>query len=247
MKITVVHDFRCFKEGDTFELDLKPKQVTFMVGRNGCGKSTLMFAMRTKLDSLAKLNQKNSDGMRDCALMPHKLDTTGNMKIEGFDFDKAVFRDTIVDNPTSFMNSATAFGLISCGGFDNQTKSAGQSAINQQVRFITDVINTLGERSDERILIGIDELDDCLDLATQMRQAFILSKMFFERYPNASILFITHSLFTALGGDHVDQDCFTTACYDVRRRKYTTPEQYFADETGFEITIKPLPENKEDH
>lgn len=239
MKITVTRDFRCFKQGDTFELDLKPKQITFLIGPNGCGKSTLMFSLRTRLDSLEKLNQKNSDSMREMALMPHKLDVKANTEIEGFDFTQAFFRDTVVDNPLSFMNAATAFGLVSGGGLGNQNKSAGQGAINLFCRYVSDIVSTVGPESDERILIGIDEMDDCMDLKTQMRQAFIVGKMIFDRYPNASILFITHSLFTALGADHVENTGFTTVCYDVKRKKYTTPEKYFEDETGFRCTVTP--------
>ena len=97
----------------------------------------------------------------------------------------------------------------------------------------------LGEHSDERILIGIDELDDSMDVAAQMRMAHIWNDWIFSRYPNASILFITHSLFTVLGATHAG-NCINTRCYDVSRKCYCTPEEYFASETGYSIELREI-------
>ena len=45
MKITVTKDFRGLKQGDVYEFD-EDLGYTLVVGRNGCGKSSLFHALR---------------------------------------------------------------------------------------------------------------------------------------------------------------------------------------------------------
>lgn len=235
IKLTVRHDFRCFKKDSVYELDLRPGEITFMVGDNGCGKSSIMLALRSKLDSLAESDNKNSDGMKKMTLLMHYLDVKTGFEIEGFEFDKAFFRDTVVDNPTSFINSATAYGLVMGGGLSAQHRSAGQVNIDQIIRFISDIVKTIGEHSDERILIGIDELDDSLCVRSQLHQVHIMSEMLLKRYPNASILYISHSIVSALGiVAHPEIPC---RCYDIPNNRYCDPTEYFKQETGFDIKL----------
>lgn len=235
IKLTVKRDFRCFKKDQVFELDLKPGEITFMVGANGCGKSSIMLALRSHLDSLAELDNKRSDGMKKMTLMQHYLDVKTGFNIEGFDFTKAFFRDTVVDNPSSFINSASAFGLVMGGGLSAQHKSAGQNNVNQMIRFISDIVKTIGDSSDERILIGIDELDDSLSIRTQLKQVYIMSEMLLKRYPNASILYISHSIISVLGMKaYHDIPC---RCYDMMNNLYCDPAEYFEQETGYSIKI----------
>lgn len=242
MKITFIEDCRCFKKGDVFNFDLQPGEITFLIGPNGCGKSTLMFTLRSKLDSLADMDNKNFDGMKKFSLMDHYVDILGSANIEGFDFNYGFFRDTIADNPTSINNAATAFGFIEGGGLSMRTKSAGQKNVYQFIRFIAEISKILGDHSDERILIGIDELDDSLDLKTQMRQAQIIRDIIFKRFPNASILFVTHSIFTVAGA--YNWDGIKSKCFDVKRNKYTTYKEYFENETGYSIDITKISENE---
>lgn len=236
MKITVTNDFRKFKKGDEFELDLKPGEITFLVGPNGCGKSTLMFALRHRMDSFSQLDNENTENMKGLDLQSQYLDIAPNVNIEGFDFDKAFFRDTIIDNPVSFTNAATAWGLVSGGGLADSNKSAGQKSVSAQCRMVANIMNMMEDHNDERILIGIDELDDSMDIMSQMEMARIWEGLILTRYPNASILFITHSLFTALGVTHACKNV-KTRCYDVSRKCYCTPEEYFAAETGYTIEL----------
>ena len=240
MKITFTTDCRCFKAGEVYELDLQPGEITFLIGPNGCGKSTLMFTLRNKLDSLAEMDDRNFDGMKKFSLMDHYVDISGSTKIEEFDY--GFFRDTIADNPTSINNAATAFGLIKGGGLSMRTKSAGQKNVYQFVRFIAEISKILGDHSDERILIGIDELDDSLDLKTQMRQAQIMRDILFKRFPNASLIFVTHSIFTVAGADNWEG--INSRCFDVKRNKYTTYKEYFENETGYSIDITKISENE---
>ena len=178
--------------------------------------------------------------MKGFDLQKQYLDIAPNVKVEGFDFDKAFFRDTIVDNPVSFTNAATAWGLISGGGLADSNKSAGQKSVSAQCRMVANIVNMVGDHCDERILIGIDELDDSMDIQAQMGMAYIWEGLILKRYPNASILFITHSLFTALGASHACKDT-NTRCYDVSRKRYCTPEEYFAAETGYSIELHKIP------
>ena len=244
MRIEITKDFRCFKEGTVYNLDFQPGEITFIVGPNGCGKSTLMFALRCYKDTLKDLNNKRTEGMRELSLMTHFLDTKAHTKIEGYDFELAFHKDTVVDNPTSFMNAATAYGLISGGGLANQTKSCGQGQLNQMLRFWTDVVQACGPKSDERILIVMDELDDGLDLRSQVRMAFIMNKMLLENYPNASIVVVTHSIVTAMGASQFPE--IKSRVFDVKRNQYTTASKFFTDETDFYLMMGHPKETEEE-
>ena len=235
MRIEITKDFRCFNEGTVYELDLQPGEITFLVGPNGCGKSTLMFALRGYKDTLKDLNNKRTEGMREIALMAHFLDTQAHTNIEGFDFTLAFHKDTVADNPTSFMNAATAGGFISGGGLTNQSKSCGQGQLNQMLRFWSDIVTVCGPKSDERILIVMDELDDGLDLRSQVRMAFIMNKMLLENYPNASIVVVTHSIVTAMGAAQFPE--VKSRVFDVKRNRYTTASEFFTTETDFRLTM----------
>ena len=194
-----------------------------------------MLALRSKLDSLAESDNRNSDGMKKMALMDHYLDVQTGFDIDGFEFDKAFFRDTVVDDPTSFINSASAYELVMGGGLSAQHKSAGQVSVDQMVRFISDIVRTMGDHSAERILIGIDELDDSLCIRSQLHQVHIMSRLLLKRYPNASILYISHSIVSTLGMvAHPEIPC---RCYDMPNNRYCDPEEYFEQETGFNIKL----------
>ena len=242
MKITFTTDCRCFKAGDVYELNLQPGEITFLIGPNGCGKSTLMFTMRHEMDSLSEMDDKNFEGMKKYSLMEHYVDIAGSVKVEEFDFKHAFFRDTVADDPTSFNNIATALSLINGGGMGLHNKSAGQKNIYKFIRFVAEISKVLGEHSDERVLIGIDELDDSLDLKTQMRQAQIMHDILFKRFPNASLIFITHSIFTVAGADNWEG--INSRCFDVKRNKYTTYKEYFENETGYSIDVTKISENE---
>ena len=244
MRIKITKDFRCFKKDEVYELDLQPGEITFVVGPNGCGKSTLMFALRAIKDSMKELNNKRSDGMRDLSLKMHYLDVISHTSIEDYDFKLAFFRDTVVDNPTSFMNAASAYGLVAGGGLSNQTKSCGQGQLNQMLRFWSDIVQACGDKSDERILIVMDELDDSLDLKAQARFGYIASKMLLEKYPNASILVVTHSIITAMGAEQFST--VKSRVFDVKRNQYTTAESYFNTETGLRLAMERPKETEEE-
>lgn len=244
MRIKITKDFRCFKKGEVYELDLQPGEITFVVGPNGCGKSTLMFALRAVKDSMKDLNNKRTEGMREVSLEMHYLDVISHTSIEDYDFKLAFFKDTVVDNPTSFMNAATAYGLVAGGGLSSQTKSCGQGQLNQMLRFWSDIIEACGPESDERILIVMDELDDSLDLKAQARFGYIASKMLLEKYPNASILVVTHSIITAMGAEQFST--VKSRVFDVKRNQYTTAESYFNTETGLHLAMERPKETEEE-
>ena len=182
--------------------------------------------------------------MRDLSLKMHYLDVISHTSIEEYDFKLAFFKDTVVDNPTSFMNAATAYGLVAGGGLSNQTKSCGQGQLNQMLIFWQDIILTCGPKSDERILIVMDELDDSLDLKSQARFGYIASKMLLEKYPNASILVVTHSIITAMGAEQFST--VKSRVFDVKRNQYTTAGSYFNTETGLHLVMERPKETEEE-
>lgn len=235
MKIEITEDFRkVFKKGTIYNLDLKPGEITYMIGPMGCGKSTLMNALRAKKDSMKSFNEKKFDGMGGLDFTTRIIDVIAFTKIHDYDFDKACFIDIVTDNPSSFYNSATAFGFINGGGMSMQHISRGQGSERMFVQFISEIVECIGEKSDERILICFDEIDEGFDIQAQIRFSMFLNKLLIEkRYPNASIIFISHSIITALSGMKETNVKY----FNVKDNCYTTPEKYFEEQTGYNISL----------
>lgn len=242
MKIKITRDFRCFKSGAEYNIDPQPGEITFMVGENGCGKSTLMFAMRTHLDSLKERDKKRTDGMREIALLTHILDVKGSAVIEDFGFDKAFYRDTVADNPNSFINAATAFSYVSGGGLGAEHRNNGRNRVDMICRLISDAVQMCGDYCEDRMLFVMDELDDGLDMRAQIRLSFIINHLVFDHFPNASVIVITHSILTALGADYHPE--IKHRVFDVQHNEYTTAREYFEKVTNYEIELSKKPKEE---
>jgi predicted ATPase len=229
--VKINKDYRKFKAGETFTIPVQDG-ITYVTGTNGCGKSTILRALRATNDSLAKDRQKSFEGMVDNRIEDGQwVIRDKDITIEtDTPFTHIFSFDAQADDPTSFINAATAGGLVCGGGMIAMRRSRGESTMIQFVRFIRKIIDirdkTIAAGEAWYPLIIIDEIDEGLDIRMQMTWNETIAKKF------QTILCVTHNPI-----------CMLTQCskpvqvYDMNNKEVTTPERYIKKVTGVGVTM----------
>jgi hypothetical protein len=243
MKIDFIikKDFRKFKEGDKFCLDIVPNEILYVAAPNRFGKTTLLNGLRGLKDSLAETNKYDFDGMTSSARELAYLECGACMDISGYDYDEAFFMEVITDDPTSFENSATAGGLVGGGGFFTQKMSKGEKAIYLIAKIKDRITKYLNKKygsveewktSGKTGLIVLDEIDDGLDPFFQTRYNELIFNQFVKGF-NLDVVVVSHSLICPLGKTKF-KDC-SVKVYNMQFHIKLTPKEHFEIESGFII------------
>lgn len=183
--IKAKNDYRSFKKDYTVTLDYNEVDTIFLMGKNGCGKSTLVQAIRGK-------NNSNNDAQRKWNAKDICSDVLENFDVEIDGIDKIYHLDIDgLDNTTSMWNAADATGFIEFGGWTTSRLSAGEKSIM--------MFSNLREQVEDNknTLIIFDELDGHFDTEFTINFPRVLSKMF----PNSKKLIVTHDLLMATIND----------------------------------------------
>ena len=148
MKITVNKDIRNFKKGDEFDFTKILGKIGYitLVGDNGCGKSTLIHAIR------GIKNDKKTNSLSESDFI--KL--SQNFSIE-HNYEKIFHFDNIKDNGSSMNVSYDAVEYIQSGGFYTKDKSHGESSLMYLSMFIDKIKE---EIIPGKTLIVMDEVDN---------------------------------------------------------------------------------------
>lgn len=233
-------DCRKFKAGDIIEVPLKDGKVNFMVGGNGCGKSTFSHFIRATKHSLKEYNTKMYDGMTNNDDRLFSRDTE-LFDIEGLDnFDEVFVLDAIDDDPFSFERAISASAFVNSGAFEMSRMSKGERASAMFVRFLKNIervldINTKDPESiknnKKRSLIILDEIDEGMSLVVQ--KTFYELMTIFAQKLNATVLCISHNPMVAMC-------CGTTdvVVYDMERRGEVVLKDYIYDKIGFWVDVE---------
>lgn len=192
LKIKFNEDVRCFKAGSTASIELDASGITWLVGSNGCGKSTFMHILRSRKDSLHDINIKRHDSMEPSAISKLK---SCDVDISGLDqYKNCYYLDAVIDNPVSLENSGTAGAYIGGGAMQYIRVSRGQGCNMMLSRFINDVAGAIDKDDDDsRNLIVLDEMDEGLDYGAQCNFGKVVVPKLGILY-NADIICITHSI-----------------------------------------------------
>lgn len=246
LKIKINKDIRCFKQGQEFTFPLAEGSVNFMMSSNGTGKTTLMHFIRAKRHDLSEINKRILDGMQNHDDQIFK--NSEAITIDGTDsFDKVYVLDSIDDDPTSFINAATAMAFIDGGGMAAMSQSKGKKALAVLSRFFNKIYDDThfcykeyceGKKFDKKSLIIIDEADEGLDLATQKKFCWMLMNASVTW--NATVICITHNIMIPMMMPTRER----TRLYDLSSDKLVTVREYIIKETDIAVETS-APEFKE--
>lgn len=237
IKFTILEDFRTFKKGETFEIEVNPIGITYVVGKNGSGKSTILQILRALKDSLYKVNKERADGMTLESIETIKRNVLSKVKVEGFDYDEVYCLDSVIDDPSSLTNSCTAYSFAIGGGMMLQKASKGEKSVYLINRFRKDVEKAIGDLESidtKRIkrLFIIDEIDEGLDLKLQLLYNRILEGNFNLKY-FGDVMVVSHNILCTLS------DCYLKPkVFNLDTRQMTTAEEYIKEKTDGKYTIK---------
>lgn len=239
IKITMKKDCRKFKAGDIIEVPLKDNSINFMVGSNGCGKSTFSHFIRATKHSLKEYNTKMYEGMTnedDRCFAPNM----GVCDIEGLEcFDEVFVLDAIDDDPRAFDRAISATAFVHSGGMEMGRMSKGERASYLFVRFLKTIEHVLGvntkdpesiKNNTKRSLIILDEVDEGMSL--DILKTFYELMCIFAQKLNATVLCISHNHMIAMC-------CGTTdvLVYDMERKGEVPLKDYIHDKLGFWVDI----------
>ena len=164
--VTAKKNYRSYPNRYTVTFDYNDVNTIYLMGRNGCGKSTLIQAIRGKnnsnKDAIKKWNAKD--------ICSDVLDSF-NVAIDGFDKIYNLDIDGL-DNATSMWNSSDALGFINFGGWETRSLSAGEKSIAMFSKLKADI------EDGENTLIIFDELDGHLDTEMTLKFPKLLNKLF---------------------------------------------------------------------
>ena len=128
MKITVTKDYRGLVAGTTYDFsDIKDVKIMTIVGENGCGKSSLLHALRGYKNDAPTKSLYESD-FKDLA---------SNIEVE-HNYEKIFYFDAVKDNGTDMMVAFDAVGFLDGGGYAKQRLSHGQGSLMYIARFVKD-------------------------------------------------------------------------------------------------------------
>ncbi len=211
MKITIKKDFRTFKAGDVFDFsELKTLRDIVLVGDNGCGKSSLIHALRGYKNDHKTNSLYNSDFD----------ELAKNIEVE-HEYEKIFYLDNVKDNGTDFKVAWDASQFLSSGGFQAQKLSHGQGTLTYLTKFISEYENRIVSG---KTLLVFDEIDNGLSLKNMALFRNLVVNLCFKH--KCHILIISHNPFL------ISQSFM---CYDISKKDYVSSSNYILEQTGFEL------------
>ena len=242
LKVKVSEKFRCFDECE-FDIPIRKGEVNYIMGDNCCGKTTVLQRIRSEKDDLDIANKKTFDGMFSTKIQMMKFEPIEVIGVNE-NFTHVFALDSVEDDPSSFINSATASSFVSGGGMEAQNLSKGDKAKRMISSFLYKIQNELGYSiekhkngetlTDVSPLVIVDEIDEGMDLSNIMRFDNMLYNLC--RVFNATILCVTHNPLVLFGSDK-GNDC---PLFDMNKRKQTTVKEFVESKTGITIDVQKM-------
>lgn len=180
MKVTILEDFRSIKKDTVYEFG----PYTVLVGENGCGKSSLLQAIRASLEGAAS-NQYDLNHI-------DRKHLANKVKVES-EYDKLFVFDTTMDRANSMNNGVDAYTWLVAGGMAIKDISNGQIAQHYAVDIFQKIEKYRKENPIEKILVILDELDTGFSIRYQKGYHKFCSKLI-ESF-NCDLIVVSHSYY----------------------------------------------------
>jgi len=180
MKITVTKDFRGLTAGTVYDFSpIKDVKIMTVVGENGCGKSSLLHALR---------GYKNDAPTKSLFETDFK-DLAENITVE-HNYEKIFYFDAVKDNGSDMMVAYDAMSFLDSGGFAKQRLSHGQGSLMYIARFVKDHEDKIVPN---KTLLVFDEIDNGLSLRNQsIFENFVMKMVTIHK---CQVLIISHNPF----------------------------------------------------
>lgn len=229
-------DYRkIFKKDQEVSIPTNPLSIIYLVGPNGCGKSTVLRSIRTVKDTLEAQRVSDFDGCRNSRISDIKRDVqAGKLEISGVDQFSHVFAfDAEADSNTDVLNAYSAGGFVAGGGFACTRMSRGQGVLIEFAKFTKRFDEIAAKHiKDEnwRPLVIIDEIDEGLDIRMQLQYNMLLTRKFC--LAGATVLVVSHNPICMLS-----KSPLVKTFNIITGEMYENPADYIEGLTGCKITI----------
>lgn len=150
--------------------------------------------------------------------------------------------DAVEDDPTNFINSATAFSFVNGGGLMSTNQSKGQKSkhmlanlfvkIQKNLEFTINDYKNGKPIENASPLILVDDVDEGFDLTSLFEYNRLLNNLC--RVFNATVVCVTHNPFVCYGHP-LREKC---PVFSINDFKITTISEYIEEKTGFEFVVK---------
>ena len=208
MKITVKNDFRNLKKDDVYDFtDINKLKTITVVGKNGCGKSSIFQALRGTKDDIKSDSLYKNDFLK----------LKDNIEVE-HSYEKIFYLDSVKDNGSDLNNAYDASVYVNSGGFYAKDKSHGESSLLYLSMFLDKVKKDIVEN---KTLIVFDEFDKGFSLELQAKVRDIIYNI--SEKHNVHILTISHNPILIYKSHIV---------YDMEKREMVSSSKYLNDKIG---------------
>lgn len=214
MKITVKNDFRNLKKDDVYDFtDINKLKTITVVGKNGCGKSSIFQALRGTKDDIKSdsLYQTDFKKLKD------------NIEVE-HSYEKIFYLDSVKDNGFDLNNAYDASAYVNSGGFHTKDKSHGESSLLYLSMFLDKIKKHIVEN---KTLIVFDEFDKGFSLELQAKVRDVIYNI--SEKHKVHIITISHNPILIYKSHIV---------YDMEKREMVLSSKYLNDKIGMTFIAK---------